>query len=93
MSNSINAFELLINLSDEQQELLSGGADNQFDATNFASRIANLDGSTSSGPGGSNAASSGNLNQTTTAGVAQLTLGVQGLGFVPAIGLVNPTIN
>ncbi|MFN6538381.1 MAG: CTB family bacteriocin [Nostoc sp. EkiNYC01] len=92
MSNSINAFELLIGLSDEQQELLSGGTDNQADLSNFANRIANLDGGTSSGPGGSNAASTGNLQQTTTAGAAQLTLGAVPSGL-PALNLGNLVIS
>ncbi|MCF2145561.1 CTB family bacteriocin [Desmonostoc muscorum LEGE 12446] len=91
MSNSINAFELLINLSDEQQELLSGGTDNQIDATNFANRLASLDGATESGPDGSTASSAGTLEQVTTAGVAQLTLGAVPSGF-PGLTLTNAYI-
>ncbi|MBX9257870.1 hypothetical protein H1Q63_28770 [Desmonostoc muscorum CCALA 125] len=91
MSNSINAFELLINLSDEQQELLSGGTDNQADFTNFANRLASLDGSSSSGPEGSTAASTGTLEQTTTAGAAQLTLGAVPSGL-PGLALGNAYI-
>ncbi len=47
--------QLCLALSDEQQELVAGGADFELAGSNFANRIANLQGTANSGPDGSTA--------------------------------------
>ncbi|AFZ27617.1 hypothetical protein Cylst_5616 [Cylindrospermum stagnale PCC 7417] len=87
MSNPINASELFVALSDEQQQLLTGGADFELSNSNFANRINALRGSTASGPGGSFANSAATSNITNTAAQDFLGLG----GLIPTdIGALPP---
>lgn len=90
MSNPINASELFVALSDEQQQLLTGGADFELSNSNFANRISALRGTTASGPGGSFANSAGTSNATNTAAQDFLGLG----GLIPTdIGALPPPPN
>ncbi|AFZ27619.1 hypothetical protein Cylst_5618 [Cylindrospermum stagnale PCC 7417] len=87
MSNLIISSELFVVLSDEQQELLAGGADFELSNSNFANRLANLQGATASGPGGSTGNSSAINNATNTAAQDFLGLG----GTIPTgIGALAP---
>ncbi|HBW31389.1 MAG TPA: hypothetical protein DEF48_15215 [Nostoc sp. UBA8866] len=72
---SVMSHELFINLSDEQQAFVAGGIDFQLDATFYKAQQNVLNGSTSSGPGGSTAASNGTSTEVETAGIAFLALG------------------
>ncbi|MBN3883101.1 MAG: CTB family bacteriocin [Nostoc sp.] len=71
--------ELFTDLSNEQQELVAGGADFQLDATFFAAQENVLNGDSSSDPSGSNAWSNGKSTDIKTAGVAFLGLGANDL--------------
>ncbi|MBD2252078.1 CTB family bacteriocin [Nostoc parmelioides] len=73
------SHELFINLSDEQQAFVAGGVDFQLDATFYKAQQNVLNGNTSSGPGGSTAASNGSSTEIKTAGFALLGLGAEGL--------------
>lgn len=78
--------QLCIPLSDEQQELVAGGVDFELAGSNFANRLANLQGSVSSGPDGSNANSTGQLTATNTAAQDFLGLGAAEIPEVDALG-------
>ncbi|MEH1965715.1 MULTISPECIES: CTB family bacteriocin [unclassified Nostoc] len=67
--------ELFTDLSNEQQEVVAGGADFQLDVSFFAADENVLNGDSSSDPSGSNACSNGNSTDIKTAGVAFLGLG------------------
>jgi hypothetical protein len=75
MLNQIAASEFLVSLSDSQQELLTGGSDFELSGSNFANRLANLQGTTTSGPAGSLGNSTALKNATTTASQDYLGLG------------------
>jgi hypothetical protein len=75
MSHEIMPSELLIALADEQQQLLSGGADFELSNSNFANRLSTVQGRTASGPGGSTGNSSAISNATNTAAQDFLGLG------------------
>lgn len=78
--------ELCVALSDEQQELVAGGADFELAGSNFANRIANLQGTATSGPDGSNANSTGELTAINTAGQDLMGLGAEQVPEVEALG-------
>lgn len=78
--------ELCVALSDEQQELVAGGADFELAGSNFANRIANLQGTVSSGPNGSNANSTGELTAINTAAQDLLGFGADQIPEVEALG-------
>ncbi|TVP59682.1 MAG: hypothetical protein EA343_19385 [Nodularia sp. (in: Bacteria)] len=78
--------ELCVALSEEQQELLAGGADFELAGSNFANRIANLQGTVSSGPQGSSANSMGDLTATNTAAQDLLGFGADQIPDVDALG-------
>ncbi|MBD2385681.1 CTB family bacteriocin [Cylindrospermum sp. FACHB-282] len=80
MSNQIIQSELFVTLSNEQQQVLAGGADFELSNSNFANRQVTLQGSTASGPGGSTGNSSAINNATNTAAQDFLGLG----GTIPA---------
>ena len=87
MSNQIGASEFFVSLSDGQQELLTGGSDFELSGSNFANRLANLQGTTTSGPAGSLGNSTALKNATTTASQDYLGLG----GVLPTgIGALGP---
>lgn len=98
MSDPIISSESLIELSSQQQELLTGGADFELSGSNFANRLANLQGFTTSGPNGSTANSIGTTSAVNTAaqdllglGVAELPAGIGALGPAPELtGLAAP---
>jgi hypothetical protein len=92
MSHQIFASELLITLSDEQQELLAGGADFELAGSNFARRQANLQGTTNAGPDGSNANSTGDVTAINTAAQDLLGLGADSVPSVDALGAA-PVLN
>ncbi|WP_414751971.1 CTB family bacteriocin [Anabaena sp. CCY 9910] len=71
------SHELFINLSDEQQAVVKGGEDTDFqiDFTFYEAKQNVLNGTTSSGPNGSTAASNGSSTKVKTAGLAFLALG------------------
>jgi hypothetical protein len=75
MSHQIITSELLNELSDEQQQMLVGGADFELSGSNFGNRRNILFGKTSSGPHGSKAASAGISNTVNTAAQDFLGLG------------------
>lgn len=92
MSNQINAADLFVVLSDESQEFVTGGADFELAGSNFANRLANLQGTTASGPNGSTGDSIGTSSAVNTA--AQDFLGL-GAPLVPQVGALGaaPVIN
>ncbi|HLO85267.1 MAG TPA: CTB family bacteriocin [Nostocaceae cyanobacterium] len=77
---------LYVDLSTRQQELINGGADFELSGTNFANRIVTLRGSTSSGPNGSFASSSGLSSLINTAAQDWLGLGARTVPRLPALG-------
>ncbi|MDB9373099.1 CTB family bacteriocin [Nodularia sphaerocarpa] len=84
--------ELCVALSDEQQELVAGGADFELAGSNFANRIANLAGTATSGPDGSTANSTGQLTATNTAAQDLLGFGAEAVPDVEALGAA-PVLN
>jgi hypothetical protein len=87
--NQINASDLFVALSDQQQELLTGGADFELAASNFANKTSLLMGSSVSGPQGSSASSAGKSNTILTAGQDFLGLGAE----LPAgVGALGPAV-
>lgn len=75
MSDPIVTSDLFLNLSNKEQELLTGGANFSLNGSNFANQGAVLMGSSTSGPLGSTANSGGNSNITITAAQDFLGLG------------------
>ncbi len=89
MSNQINASGLLVALSDQQQEIITGGADFELAASNYANKGSLLMGSSVSGPQGSTASSAGKSNTILTAGQDFLGLGAD----LPAgVGALGPAV-
>ncbi|WP_414564382.1 MULTISPECIES: CTB family bacteriocin [unclassified Anabaena] len=84
--------KFLVALSDDQQELVSGGVDFELAGSNFANRIANLQGSATSGPDGSTANSTGQLTVVNTAAQDLLGLGAESIPSVDALGTA-PVLN
>jgi hypothetical protein len=84
--NQINASDLLVALSDQQQELLTGGADFELAASNYANKGSLLMGTSTSGPQGSTASSAGKSNTILTAGQDFLGLGAELPADVGALG-------
>jgi len=87
MANEIITWDLMEDLSPEKQELLTGGSDFELSGSNFANRLANLQGTTASGPAGSVGNSSALKNATVTAAQDYLGLG----GSLPQnVGALGP---
>ena len=86
MSHEIMASELLVALSDDQQELVAGGQDFELAGSNFSQRNANLQGTSNAGPDGSNANSTGDVTAINTAAQDLLGLGVDEIPEVEALG-------
>jgi hypothetical protein len=86
MSNQINTPELFVALSDEQQALVTGGADFELSGSNYANRLASLQGFTSSGPNGSTGNSIGTTSAVNTAAQDLLGLGVPSVPTFGALG-------
>ncbi|MDB9445762.1 CTB family bacteriocin [Anabaena sp. CS-542/02] len=84
--------ELCVALSHEQQELIAGGVDFDLAGSNFANRLANLQGAVRSGPDGSSANSTGELTATNTAAQDLLGLGAAQVPDVDALGAA-PILN
>jgi hypothetical protein len=92
VSNQINTSDLLVALSDQQQEIVTGGADFELAASNYANKGSLLMGSSVSGPQGSSATSAGKANTILTAGQDFLGLGADLPSGVAALGpAVLPT--
>jgi hypothetical protein len=87
MSNLTNSSDLFVVLSNEQQELLTGGADFELSGSNYANKLSALRGAATSGPQGSTAVSLGGSNAINTAAQDFLGLG----GVIP--NNVNPLGN
>ncbi|MBD2526503.1 CTB family bacteriocin [Nostoc sp. FACHB-133] len=86
MSYQINTSELFVELFDEQQELVAGGVDSQRNESNFRRRLTNLDGTSRSGPQGSEANSKGSNDAIQTSALQNLQLGGNAFpGNVPAL--------
>jgi hypothetical protein len=92
MSHQIFASQLFVELSDKQQELVAGGADFELAGSNFANRIATLQGSAFSGPQGSIGNSTGNVAAVNTAAQDFLALGGPTIPTVGALGAA-PVLN
>jgi hypothetical protein len=92
MSNQINASDLFVVLSDHQQEFVTGGADFELAGSNFANRLANLQGTTASGPNGSTGNSIGTSSAVNTAAQDFLGLGAPIVPQVAALGAA-PVLN
>ncbi len=99
MSRQILSLNWFTDLSNQQQELLVGGADFELSGSNFANRLVSLRGSTSSA-NGSFANSVGLSSAINTAAQDLLGLGVPtiptfaALGAAPTLtGLSVPTAN
>jgi hypothetical protein len=95
MSNQINASDLsdlFVVLSDHQQEFLTGGADFELAGSNYANRLANLQGTTASGPAGSTGNSIGTTSAVNTAAQDLLGLGAPTVPTVGALGAA-PILN
>ncbi|TVP59683.1 MAG: hypothetical protein EA343_19390 [Nodularia sp. (in: Bacteria)] len=86
MSHKIMASELLVALSDDQQELVAGGQDFELAGSNFSQRNANLEGTSSAGPDGSSANSTGDVTAINTAAQDLLAFGVDEIPDVDALG-------
>ena len=84
--------ELCVALSDQQLQLLTGGADFELTGSNFANRLANLQGTTNSGPNGSTANSTGQLTAINTAAQDLMGLGAAQVPSVDALGAA-PVLN
>ncbi|MBE9199968.1 MULTISPECIES: CTB family bacteriocin [unclassified Nodularia (in: cyanobacteria)] len=78
--------EFCVALSDEQQELVAGGVDFELAGSNFANRLANLQGTANSGPDGSTANSTGQLTAVNTAAQDLLGFGAEEIPEVDALG-------
>jgi hypothetical protein len=99
---SVIQSDLFVALSCEQQELVTGGADFELAGSNYANRLASLQGFTSSGPNGSTGNSIGTTSAVNTAaqdllglGVPALPGGIGGLGAAPVldgVGAAGPAI-
>jgi hypothetical protein len=92
MSHQIISSELFVVLSDEVQEFVTGGADFELAGSNFANRLANLQGTTASGPNGSTGSSIGTSSAVNTAAQDFLGLGAPIVPQVAALGAA-PVIN
>ena len=92
MSHQIFASELLVTLSDDQQELLAGGQDFELAGSNFYNRVANLQGTSNSGPDGSNANSTGDVTAVNTAAQDLMGLGATEVPDIEALGAA-PVLN
>lgn len=92
MSIEINKSDLLFTLSDQQQELVTGGADFELAGSNYANRTANLQGTTASGPNGSTGNSIGTVSAVNTAAQDFLGLGAPIVPDVAALGAA-PVLN
>jgi hypothetical protein len=87
--NQINASDLIVALSDQQQEIVTGGADFELAASNYANKGSLLMGTSVSGPQGSSATSAGKANTILTAGQDFLGLGAD----LPAgVGALGPAV-
>ncbi|WP_190980175.1 CTB family bacteriocin [Nostoc sp. FACHB-280] len=86
MSHPIFLSKLLIELSNQQQELVAGGADFELAGSNFAKRLVNLQGLAFSGPNGSTANSIGTSATINTAAQDFLALGAPSIPTVGALG-------
>ncbi len=86
MLNQINTSDLLVALSDQQQEIVTGGADFELAASNYANKGSVLMGTSVSGPQGSSATSAGRANTILTAGQDFLGLGADLPAGVGALG-------
>ncbi|ALB39585.1 MULTISPECIES: CTB family bacteriocin [unclassified Anabaena] len=89
MLNQMDASDLIVALSDQQQEIVTGGADFELAASNYANKGSLLMGSSVSGPQGSSATSAGKSNTILTAGQDFLGLGAE----LPAgVGALGPAV-
>ncbi len=92
MSHQIFTSELFVTLSDDQQELVAGGADFELAGSNFSQRRANLQGTSNAGPDGSNANSTGDVTAINTAAQDLLGLGAAEVPEIDALGAA-PVLN
>jgi hypothetical protein len=92
MSNQMINSELYVALSDEQQEVVTGGTDFELASSNFAKRISHLQGLAASGPNGSIANSTGTSAIVNTAAQDFLALGAPSLPTVGPLGSA-PSLN
>lgn len=86
MLNQMDASDLIVALSDQQQEIVTGGADFELAASNYANKGSALLGTSISGPQGSSATSAGKANTILTAGQDFLGLGAEPPSSVGALG-------
>jgi hypothetical protein len=77
---------MFADLSEQQQQMINGGADFELAGSNFANRLVVLQGSVFSGPTGSFANSSGQSSQVNTAAQDFLALGAPSIPNIPALG-------
>ncbi|CEJ47257.1 CTB family bacteriocin [Umezakia ovalisporum] len=92
MSQPIFASELFVTLSDDQQELLTGGSDFELSGSNFSQKRANLQGRSNAGPGGSNANSTGDITAINTAAQDFMGLGAAEVPRIDTLGSA-PVLN
>lgn len=98
MSHQMITSELYVGLSDEQQEVVTGGADFELAGSNYANRLSNLQGFTTSGPNGSVANSMATTSAVNTAAQDFLGLGapsvptIGALGAAPVLGVESGTL-
>ncbi|HYW18301.1 MAG TPA: CTB family bacteriocin [Nodularia sp. (in: cyanobacteria)] len=92
MSYPIFTSELFVTLSDDQQELVAGGQDFELAGSNFANRVANLQGTSNAGPEGSTANSTGDVTAINTAAQDLLGLGAAEVPQIEALGAA-PVLN
>jgi hypothetical protein len=92
MSDQINTSDLFVALSDHQQKFLTGGADFELAGSNYANRLANLQGTTASDPAGSAGNSIGTTYAVNTAVQDFLGLGAPAVPTVGALGAA-PILN
>jgi hypothetical protein len=83
--------DLFVALSNEQQQLVTGGADFELSGSNYANRLASLQGFTASGPAGSTGNSIGTTSAVNTAAQDLLGLGAPSVPSFGALGAA-PTL-
>lgn len=79
--------DFVADLSNQEQELVTGGADFELSGSNYANRIVVLRGNISSGPNGSFANSSAYSSNINTAAQDLLGMGLRSLPRLRSLGI------
>ncbi|WP_414527980.1 CTB family bacteriocin [Nodularia chucula] len=96
MSDAIFTSDLYVILSDQEQQLLTGGADFKVSESNFAQKQANLEGTTNAGLEGSDSNGTSDITAINTAATNLLGLGAASIPNFEPLGpapVLNSTEN